>query len=270
MGVFTPEELDHMEDFCEETEEAMKRGEFLEDTAQASYGAGGSIKRTKFFFGSRYMWTACQLAERQSNIAAGVRNDVSPTPHWMHSEIVGPLERAGILTPGFINSIAMNIYHDGTEGLAQHFDDATRFHQPICTVKLGSDSRLSFGSQFYGFCNGAFCVPCPRGAVAIMEEYSYAANRAKHCVRPCDLTGRSITMILRQIHPKIMVFLIQTDATRFDLDIDLPSWLSTLSLHEDAVGYKEQKRLEGKRNQAYSKFEREARDCIDALLDRIS
>jgi hypothetical protein len=29
----------------------------------------------------------------------------------------------------FINSIALNVYHDGKEGLAQHFDDAVRFRQ---------------------------------------------------------------------------------------------------------------------------------------------
>jgi hypothetical protein len=264
LDFFTEEELTRLEDHCQATEGAMKSGEFLEDTAQASYGAANSLKRTKFFFGSRYMWTACQLAERQSGIAAGVRTDVSPTPHWMTAGMVDPLVEAGVIEPGFINSIAMNIYHDGTEGLAQHFDDATRFHQPIYTVKLGSDARLSFGSQFYGFCNGAFCCPCPRGAVCMMEECSYAANRAKHCVRPCDLTGRSITMILRQIHPRIMA-----DALRFDEEVDLPSWFSTLSLHPETVGYKEQKRLEGKRNQIYSKQEREARDLLDSLLDRI-
>ena len=264
VGFFTEEELSRLEDHCEATEEAMKRGQFLEDTAQASYGAANSLKRTKFFFGSRYMWTACQLAERQSGIAAGVRTDVSPTPQWMTAGLVAPLVEAGVIEPDFINSIAMNIYHDGTEGLAQHFDDATRFHQPIYTVKLGSDARLSFGSQFYGFCNGAFCCPCPRGAVCVMEEFSYAANRAKHCVRPCDLTGRSITMILRQIHPRIM-----TDALRFDEEVDLPSWFSTLSLHPEAVGYKEQKRLEGKRNQLYGKVEREVRDLLDSVLDQL-
>ncbi len=34
---------------------------------------------------------------------------------------------AGIAEKGFFNSIAINVYHDGTEGLAQHYDDATRF-----------------------------------------------------------------------------------------------------------------------------------------------
>ena len=63
----------------------------------------------------------------------------------------------------------MNVYHDGKEGLAQHFDDAVRFKQPIYTLRLFSDCRLSFGSQFYGFCNGAFCIPLPRGCVCVME-----------------------------------------------------------------------------------------------------
>ena len=37
------------------------------------------------------------------------------------------LVQSGIIEKDFINSIAMNIYHDGKEGLAQHFDDAVRF-----------------------------------------------------------------------------------------------------------------------------------------------
>ncbi len=38
-----------------------------------------------------------------------------------------PMYDAGIAEKGFFNSIAINVYHDGTEGLAQHYDDATRF-----------------------------------------------------------------------------------------------------------------------------------------------
>jgi hypothetical protein len=60
--------------------------------------------------------------------------------------MVNPLVSANVIQKDFINSIALNVYHDGTEGLAQHYDDATRFRQPIFTVRLFSDSRLSFGS----------------------------------------------------------------------------------------------------------------------------
>ena len=110
---------------------------------------------------------------------------------------------AGIVERDFFNSIAMNVYHDGTEGLAQHYDDATRFKQPIYTVRLFSDSRLSFGSQYYGFCNGAFYIPLARGCICIMEENSYAGNGIKHCIRPIDMTGKSTAIILRQMHPVV-------------------------------------------------------------------
>jgi hypothetical protein len=43
---------------------------------------GTKIKRTKFFFGYRYMWTRCQLAEPTSYVGAGVRKDVTPASSW--------------------------------------------------------------------------------------------------------------------------------------------------------------------------------------------
>ena len=33
--------------------------------------------------------------------------------------------------------------------------------------------------------------------ILVMEEGSYAANAIKHCVRPCDMTGKSAALILR-------------------------------------------------------------------------
>ena len=121
------------------------------------------VKRTKFFFGARYIWSNAQLADPLSKVAAGVRVDVSPVPEWMRAGVEAPMVRAGVVPRDFINSIALNIYHDGHEGLAQHFDDATRFRQPIFSLRVFSDARLSFGSQLYTFCNGAFCVPLSRG-----------------------------------------------------------------------------------------------------------
>ena len=121
----------------------------------------------------------------------------------------------------------MNVYHDGTEGLAQHYDDATRFKQPIYTVRLFSDSRLSFGSQYYGFCNSGFFIALPRGCICVMEEGDYAANGIKHCVRPCDMTGKSTAIILRQIHP-----CATAEAVKYDRNIDLPQWLSSISLRD--------------------------------------
>ena len=62
-----------------------------------------------------------------ANVAAGVRADVSEPPMRMRDNLEKPLVEAGVVDKDFINSIALNVYHDGSEGLAQHFDDATRF-----------------------------------------------------------------------------------------------------------------------------------------------
>ena len=84
------------------------------------------------------------------------------------------LVRLGIIPPSFINQFAINIYHDGSEGLAQHFDDAKRFAQPIISVRLFSDSRLSFGSKYYYYHDSSFFVPMKRGAITILQPESFA------------------------------------------------------------------------------------------------
>ena len=91
------------------------------------------------------MWTREQLAEPFSNVAAGVRQDVSQVPHWIKEKVEQPMVDANIVDKDFLNAFTMNVYQDGTEGLAQHYDDATRFKQPIYTLRLFSDSRLCFG-----------------------------------------------------------------------------------------------------------------------------
>lgn len=189
------------------------------------------------------MWSNLQLNEQHASIGAGVRSDVSPIPLWMKKKIEKPMVDAGIVQKDFINSIAMNIYHDGEEGLGQHFDDAVRFKQPIYSLRIFSDSRLSFGSQLYIFCNGAFTIPISRGCILVMEEGSFAANGVKHCIRPMDMTGKSAAFILRQMHLPA-----RSDSLLYSEKVDLPMHLSTLSLEDEAVPYFVQKRLESEEN----------------------
>lgn len=106
-----------MEQNVEDTEKRSLDNTFLPMTAQKTF-SGYTLKRTKFFFGYRYMWTRTQLMEPLSNVAAGVRADVSQPPVWMKSILEDPLVSAGIVEKNFINSIALNVYHDGSEGLA--------------------------------------------------------------------------------------------------------------------------------------------------------
>lgn len=58
------------------------------------------------------------MHEPLSNVAAGVRADVSQPPVWTYTVLEEPLVKAGIIEKDFINSIALNVYHDGSEGLA--------------------------------------------------------------------------------------------------------------------------------------------------------
>ena len=77
---FTQEELKQLEKLVDGVEIDANKNKFLQNTSQPTYGGFGRVKRTKFFFGSRYMWSKQQLAEPQSRIAAGVRADVSEVP----------------------------------------------------------------------------------------------------------------------------------------------------------------------------------------------
>ena len=45
-----------------------------------------------------------------------------PRPHlqppaWMRQRVEAPLVQAGMVAPGFVDSIALNMYHDGSEGI---------------------------------------------------------------------------------------------------------------------------------------------------------
>jgi len=73
----------------------------------------------------------------------------------------------------------------------------------------------------------------------VMEEGSYSANGVKHCIRPCDMTGKSSAVILRQMHPNVV-----DEAIKYDRNVDLPMWMSSMSLSEDAIPYYQQKENE--------------------------
>ena len=107
----------------------------------------------------------------------------------MQKDVERPLVEAGLVPANFLDSWALNLYHDGSQGIQPHYDDASRFERPIYSLRLFSDSRLSFGTQLYGYTNGAFCVDMPRGVITVMEKGGYAVAGAKHCVRPVDLAG---------------------------------------------------------------------------------
>jgi len=59
-----------------------------------------------------------------------------------------------------------------------------------------------------------------------MHDKSYAANVVKHCVRPCDMSGKSAAMILRKINDEAYEEAVQH---YYDQTV---SWISKLRLDE--------------------------------------
>ena len=116
----------------------------------------------------------------------------------MQEDVEGPMVEAGLVSDKFLDSWALNIYHDGSQGIQPHYDDSARFERPVYSLRLFSDSRLSFGTQLYGNTNGAFCVDMPRGAITLMHAGGYAIVGAKHCVRPVDLAGKKPLLTVLQ------------------------------------------------------------------------
>lgn len=55
------------------------------------------VRRTKFFFGARYMWSKLQLSEPHSRVGAGIRVDVSEPPRWMKDLVEYPMVEAGVV-----------------------------------------------------------------------------------------------------------------------------------------------------------------------------
>ncbi|KAK9846783.1 hypothetical protein WJX84_001250 [Apatococcus fuscideae] len=204
-GMFSEAALAEMEGGADKVDAKARAGRLPPECWHATVGRGGQPKRTKFFFGARYLWTREQLASVAASRARGVRADVPGPPSWIQEHIEQALVRANLVQPGFFNSWALNMYHDGSEGIQSHYDDPDRFEQPIYSLRLFSDSRLSFGTQLYGYTNGAFCIDMPRGCVTVMERGGYAANGIKHCVRPVDMTGKSAGLILRRMNAAALV-----------------------------------------------------------------
>lgn len=73
--------------------------------------------------------------------------------------------------------------------LQSHYDDAARFCQPILSLRLFSDSRLSFGTQLYGCvppCMVALlsvdCPPSSNSYLALPGADILMASAACHCL----------------------------------------------------------------------------------------
>eukprot|EP00884_Botryococcus_braunii_P000965 jgi/Botrbrau1/1086/Bobra.0076s0050.1 len=165
------------------------------------------------------MWRREEMQMPDAHVACGVRVDVPQPPSWMPELVEAPLVEGGVLQRGFVNMWALNVYQDGSEGIQMHFDDPQRFCRPIVSLRLFSDSRLSFGTKGYGYSNGEFYVDMPRGCVLVMEQGGFAAAGEKHGVRPSDMTGKSAGLIMRQMNPKVLAQAHQLQEQQANADV---------------------------------------------------
>lgn len=200
-GVFTAKELDDIEHLIDKELLEAPKGRFLPETFQCNRRGKKPI-RTKIFFGSRYLWGNGKATLRDPT--AGIRADVDPVPDWLCELVEKRLIAVGLIARDWLNSFAINVYHDGSLGLAPHMDDTSRFEQPIFSLRLYSSSRLTFGAQAQGMTNPLFFIPMPRGCITVMEDGGYAANKLTHCVRPSDMSGKSASIVMRRFRVNLL------------------------------------------------------------------
>ena len=82
-GIYTSEELDKIEDECDNLHQDSTKGILPKECYHSSLSKKGALKRTKYFFGSRYLWSREQLKSPFAKIAGGIRRDVPKPPQWM-------------------------------------------------------------------------------------------------------------------------------------------------------------------------------------------
>lgn len=195
-GLFLTHEIKAIEDYCDKLQNQAEDGELLPNTSHDTVFMN-KCRRTKHFFKARYLWTKEQLEQAGATRAGGLRTDVDPVPGSFQF-IIQRLELAQIVPEGFINGVALNMYHDGTLGIGLHFDCNSRFDRPIISLRLFSPARLAFGGHNLGE-NAVCVVDLPQGAVLSMDPKSYGADGVKHNVRSCDMVTKSAALIFRHL-----------------------------------------------------------------------
>mmetsp|Transcript_8955 Transcript_8955/g.20833 ORF Transcript_8955/g.20833 Transcript_8955/m.20833 type:complete len:371 (+) Transcript_8955:49-1161(+) len=199
------ESLTHLPDFFEA--KACNAIESCIDEMAALAAAGGlcgpktvdrTPLRTKYFFGKGYTYGQ----GRRGSEELLPEGEVDPIPEWMRDLLVKPLEEAGILERGWVDSVVMNDYRSGSSIVA-HVDPPSLFERPVVTVSFFCKAYLVFGASF---------DPCrrkqpvhrellERGSVLMLR--GYAADAVTHGIRPEDLLGeRRVSLVLRHVSGK--------------------------------------------------------------------
>ena len=161
-------------------------------------------KRVKLFLGYRYAYGAMMKENQQKK--SRLYNDVdymrlSPSLVMkLKDEISNRLKL--VSSNDFINQAVLNYYIKAGSSLGVHQDDTYLFSRPIISIRLFSDSILSFGCKGMGMQETPYYFPIEQkvGTITIME--GLAANNMLHCIRSRDIKQKSLSIIFRQVTEK--------------------------------------------------------------------
>lgn len=192
--IFNSRQCREIERKIDETVQMGKSGDFKPKTVDTA------PLRCKYFFAERYTYgnEITQKGPGQEQLYP--KGEVDDIPKWVTDIVIKPMEEAGVVEPGFINSVVINDYAPGG-CIVSHVDPRHIFERPILSASFFSDSALSFGCKFFfkpiRVTEPIVWLPIHRGCITVLD--GYAANNVTHCVRPQDVTHRRAVIIFRRI-----------------------------------------------------------------------
>uniref|UniRef100_A0A7S3PRC6 Uncharacterized protein n=1 Tax=Aplanochytrium stocchinoi TaxID=215587 RepID=A0A7S3PRC6_9STRA len=155
--------------------------------------------RLKLFLGYRYSYGhGCNLAELYDDVES--IHDVLP---YTSKLVTDRLKEFAIIKSDsgsrYFDQVVANVYKRTSSSLGVHQDDSDLFEFPVFSLRLFSESVLSFGCKGVGMqeTDKFVSVPLKRGVLTSM--YHIAAENFNHCIRPCDITEYSTSLIFRRV-----------------------------------------------------------------------
>ncbi|XP_052820452.1 RNA demethylase ALKBH5-like [Mya arenaria] len=192
--LFSEEQCELIEKKIDEVVHIAHRGVYKEHTVDRA------PLRYKYFFGEGYTYGS-QLEKKGPGMERLYpKGEVDDIPQWINDLVIKPIENAGLVPKGFVNSAVINDYMPGG-CIVSHIDPPHIFDRPIISVSFFSDSALSFGCKFsfrpIRTTKPVYVLPIDRGCVTLLG--GYAADGITHCIRPQDVVERRAVIILRKV-----------------------------------------------------------------------
>eukprot|EP01135_Chromosphaera_perkinsii_P002438 Nk52_evm44s223 gene=Nk52_evmTU44s223 len=154
-------------------------------------------KRTKVFFGASYF-------DYASGKTTKVDSNVDPIPEWLKGLWIKLGHQVNISSSKIVehdqfnhmpDMVVFNFYEEAGSNIGSHVDSKSLFERPIVSLRLFSDSALSFGCYSQGLTKPKQEIPLHRGVTTIME--GYAADNTTHCIRSKSIKEFSASIIFR-------------------------------------------------------------------------